>query len=70
MAKLPPLNPLHVFEVAARLESFRKLQEKRIELRLQGKALPGAKAESYETAQNTIIEQLKKLKLNNARIES
>jgi len=24
MAKLPPLNPLHVFEVAARLESFSK----------------------------------------------
>jgi len=56
--------------IAEAFGQFRKLQEKRIELRLQGKALPGAKAESYETAQNTIIEELKKLKLNNARIES
>jgi RNA polymerase primary sigma factor len=56
--------------IADAFGQFRKLQEKRIELRLQGKSLPGAKAESYEAAQNTIIEQLKKLKLNNARIES
>jgi RNA polymerase primary sigma factor len=56
--------------IAEAFGQFRKLQEKRIELRLQGKALPGAKAESYDTAQNTIIEELKKLKLNNARIES
>ncbi|QGZ96269.1 Sigma-70 [Terricaulis silvestris] len=56
--------------IAEAFGQFRKLQEKRIELRLQGKALPGAKAEAYDTAQNTIIEELKKLKLNNARIES
>jgi len=56
--------------IAEAFGQFRKLQEKRIELRLQGKSLPGAKAESYDTAQNTIIEELKKLKLNNARIES
>ncbi len=56
--------------IAEAFGQFRKLQEKRIELRLQGKSLPGAKNESYETAQNTIIEELKKLKLNNARIES
>ncbi|MFO1016863.1 MAG: RNA polymerase sigma factor RpoD [Hyphomonadaceae bacterium] len=56
--------------IAEAFGQFRKLQDKRIELRLQGKSLPGAKAESYETAQNTIIEELKKLKLNNARIES
>ncbi|HEX8900497.1 RNA polymerase sigma factor RpoD [Vitreimonas sp.] len=56
--------------IAEAFGQFRKLQEKRIELRLQGKALPGAKNEAYETAQNTIIEELKKLKLNNARIES
>ena len=56
--------------IAEAFGQFRKLQEKRIELRLQGKSLPGAKAEAYETAQNTIIEELKKLKLNNARIES
>jgi RNA polymerase primary sigma factor len=56
--------------IAEAFGQFRKLQEKRIELRLQGKSLPGAKNEAYETAQNTIIEELKKLKLNNARIES
>ncbi|MGE0742589.1 MAG: RNA polymerase sigma factor RpoD [Hyphomonadaceae bacterium] len=56
--------------IAEAFGQFRKLQEKRIELRLQGKALPGAKAEAYDGAQNTIIEELKKLKLNNARIES
>ena len=56
--------------IAEAFGQFRKLQEKRIELRLQGKSLPGAQAENYEAAQNTIIEELKKLKLNNARIES
>ncbi|MFT3727770.1 MAG: RNA polymerase sigma factor RpoD [Terricaulis sp.] len=56
--------------IAEAFGQFRKLQEKRIDLRLKGKSLPGAQAESYDTAQNTIIEQLKKLKLNNARIES
>ena len=56
--------------IAEAFGQFRKLQEKRIELRLQGKSLPGAKNDAYEGAQNTIIEELKKLKLNNARIES
>ncbi|ANP48094.1 RNA polymerase sigma factor RpoD [Candidatus Viadribacter manganicus] len=56
--------------IAEAFGQFRKLQEKRIDLRLKGKALPGAQAENYDTAQNTIIEELKKLKLNNARIES
>src|SRR5262249_2095311 len=56
--------------IAEAFGQFRKLQDKRIDLRLKGKSLPGAQAEAYEGAQNTIIEQLKKLKLNNARIES
>jgi RNA polymerase primary sigma factor len=56
--------------IAEAFGQFRKLQEKRIDLRLKGRSLPGAQTENYETAQNTIIEQLKKLKLNNARIES
>ncbi len=56
--------------IAANFEEFRKLQEKRIDQRLKGKALPEAQAKSYEDAQNKIIESLKKLKLNNARIES
>jgi RNA polymerase primary sigma factor len=56
--------------IAEAFGQFRKLQEKRIDLRLKGKSLPGAQAEAYDNAQNTIIEELKKLKLNNARIES
>jgi RNA polymerase primary sigma factor len=56
--------------IAEAFGQFRKLQEKRIDLRLKGRSLPGAQAEAYDGAQNTIIEQLKKLKLNNARIES
>jgi RNA polymerase primary sigma factor len=56
--------------IAEAFGQFRKLQEKRIDLRLKGRSLPGAQAENYENAQITIIEQLKKLKLNNARIES
>jgi RNA polymerase primary sigma factor len=56
--------------IAEAFGQFRKLQEKRIDLRLKGRSLPGAQAEAYDGAQNIIIEQLKKLKLNNARIES
>ncbi|MGE0045221.1 MAG: RNA polymerase sigma factor RpoD [Hyphomonadaceae bacterium] len=56
--------------IAHAFEDFRKLQDKRISARLKGRSLPGAQAETYDGAQNTIIEELKKLKLNNARIES
>src|SRR5262249_4763368 len=56
--------------IAAGFEEFRALQEKRIEWRLRGKSLPGAQTGRYEELQNTIIDELKKLKLNNARIES
>ncbi|MGE0828492.1 MAG: RNA polymerase sigma factor RpoD [Hyphomonadaceae bacterium] len=56
--------------IANAFDEFRKLQDKRISARLKGRSLPGAQAETYESAQNTIIEELKKLKLNNARIES
>jgi RNA polymerase primary sigma factor len=56
--------------VALAFEEFRGLQEKRIDLRLKGKQLAGAQTERYEETQNAIIEELKKLKLNNARIES
>jgi RNA polymerase primary sigma factor len=56
--------------IAEAFEQFRKLQDKRIAARLKGRSLPGAQAETYDGAQITIIDQLKKLKLNNARIES
>ena len=57
--------------IAEQFDQFRKLQEKRIDLRLQGQGAAGrARTKPMKTAQNTIIEELKKLKLNNARIES
>jgi RNA polymerase primary sigma factor len=56
--------------IAEHFEEFRALQEKRIEWRLRGKTLPGPQMQRYDELQNTIIEELKKLKLNNARIES
>jgi RNA polymerase primary sigma factor len=57
-------------QVAAAFEEFRSLQEKRIDLRLKGRALTKEQGGRYDETQNTIIEALKKLKLNNARIES
>ncbi len=56
--------------IAEAFGQFRKLQDKRIDLRLKGRSLPAAQAEAYDAAENTIIDELKKLKLNNARIES
>jgi len=56
--------------IATEFERFRALQDKRIDLRLKGKALPETQASSYAVAQAKITEELKKLKLNNARIET
>jgi len=56
--------------IAAEFERFRTLQDKRIDLRLKGKGLPAAQTEAYNGAQARITEELKKLKLNNARIET
>ncbi len=56
--------------IATEFERFRALQDKRIDLRLKGKALPTAQGDAYATAQAKITEELKKLKLNNARIET
>jgi len=56
--------------IAEGFGEFRKLQDKRLDWRLKGKGLPAAQTARYDELQNTIIEELKKLKLNNARIES
>jgi RNA polymerase primary sigma factor len=56
--------------IAEAFGEFRKLQEKRIDARINGKSLQAKQAGRYDELQNTIIEELKKLKLNNARIES
>jgi len=55
--------------VAHAFEDFRKLQEKRIAARLKGRSLPAAQNETYDQLENTIIDELKKLKLNNMRID-
>ena len=56
--------------IAEAFEEFRNLQEKRIEQRVRGKNASEKDSGRYQGLQNTIIEELKKLKLNNARIES
>ncbi|MBY0447653.1 MAG: RNA polymerase sigma factor RpoD [Hyphomonadaceae bacterium] len=56
--------------IAEAFEDYRALQEKRIDLRLAGETLAAKDGERYQALQNGIIEELKKLKLNNARIES
>ncbi|MDX2235876.1 MAG: RNA polymerase sigma factor region1.1 domain-containing protein, partial [Hyphomonadaceae bacterium] len=56
--------------IAEAFGEFRKLQEKRIDARIGGKTIAAKQASRYDELQNTIIEELKKLKLNNARIES
>jgi RNA polymerase primary sigma factor len=56
--------------IAEGFDEFIKLQRKRIEARLKGKPFAPAQGARFEQLQNVIIEELKKLKLNNARIES
>jgi RNA polymerase primary sigma factor len=56
--------------VAADFDSFRKLQDKLIEVKLSGKELQKKKREEYATLERNIITNLKTLHLNNARIES
>ena len=56
--------------IAAEFEAFRKLQEKLVELRLNGNDLPEKDRKQYEALSNLIIQHLKTLKLNNNRIEA
>ena len=49
---------------------FQKLQQMRIRARLNGKGLRKPQADEYEQIQNKIIDELKSLHLNNARIEA
>ena len=50
--------------------NFRKLQEKLISRRMEGKGLTTKDQTAYEETQNAIIENLKSMHLNNARIEA
>ena len=56
--------------IAGEFEAFRRLQEKLVDRRLNGQDLSDADRKTYETRSRAIIEQLKTLKLNNARIEA
>ena len=56
--------------VADDFDSFRKLQDKLIEVKLEGKDLTKKKREDYGVLESNIITNLKRLHLNNARIES
>ncbi|MBE7218014.1 MAG: RNA polymerase sigma factor RpoD, partial [Caulobacteraceae bacterium] len=56
--------------IASDFEGFRKLQERLVDARLRGENLSAEERSSYDAASRTIIEHLKTLKLNNARIEA
>jgi len=49
---------------------FQKLQQMLIRARLSGKKMRKPQAEEYEQIQNEIIEEIKSLQLNNARIDA
>ncbi len=56
--------------VASEFQAYRRLQEKLVTRHLEGKELSPKDSEEYLNLQNEIIENLKKLHLNNARIET
>ena len=56
--------------IASEFEAFRKLQDKLLDRRLQGKDLTDKDRKVYDEAHNSISSKLKTVKLNNARIEA
>ncbi|HEX2561473.1 RNA polymerase sigma factor region1.1 domain-containing protein, partial [Phenylobacterium sp.] len=56
--------------IAAEFESFRALQEKLVAQKLAGQDLSDADRKAYNAATSAIVQHLKTLKLNNARIEA
>ncbi len=56
--------------IAAEFDNFRKLQEKLITRRLEGRDLKPSERANFEAATLTIVQHLKTLKLNNNRIEA
>ncbi|WP_022696052.1 RNA polymerase sigma factor RpoD [Ponticaulis koreensis] len=57
-------------EIAREFKTFQALQEKLIGLRMEGKELSSKDQEKLSSIQNEIIENLKTMHLNNARIEA
>jgi RNA polymerase primary sigma factor len=56
--------------VAAEFQRYRKLQERLVTRKMEGKVLTPKDTREYDDIQNRIIENLKTLHLNNARIET
>ncbi|MCI4644171.1 MAG: RNA polymerase sigma factor RpoD [Hyphomonadaceae bacterium] len=56
--------------IAEDFKTYRKLQEKLVERRLEGKALTPKDQEKYDSVQASIVDSLKTMHINNARIEA
>jgi RNA polymerase primary sigma factor len=56
--------------IAEDFQRFQKLQQMTIAARLKGKTLRAPQREEYENIQDRIVEEIKGLQLNNARIEA
>ncbi|MEN9874088.1 MAG: hypothetical protein RL186_985, partial [Pseudomonadota bacterium] len=56
--------------VAAHFDAFRALKDRSLEARIRGTAISAQDVAAMDDLQNNIIEELKSLKLNNARIEA
>ncbi|WP_203291912.1 RNA polymerase sigma factor RpoD [Maricaulis parjimensis] len=56
--------------IASDFSAFRKLQDKLVAARIEGKDLTKQSREKYEGLQNSIVTQLNTMHLNNARIEA
>ena len=57
-------------EIAAGFSKFRKLQEKLVGRRMEGKGLTTKDRDSYDGISQMIVEELKTMHINNARIEA
>ncbi|MEL6856750.1 MAG: RNA polymerase sigma factor RpoD [Pseudomonadota bacterium] len=57
-------------EIAAGFAKFRKLQEKLVGRRMEGKGLTTKDRESYDGISQNIVDELKTMHINNARIEA
>ena len=57
-------------EIADSFKTYRKLQEKLVERRLDGKGLTPKDQEKYDHLQSSIVDNLKTMHINNARIEA
>jgi RNA polymerase primary sigma factor len=57
-------------EIASGFAKFRKLQEKLVGRRMEGKSLTPKDRESYDGISQNIVDELKTMHINNARIEA